>query len=179
MCYVLRIMKIYTKTGDDGTTSLFDGKRVLKSSLQVKAYGSLDELSSLIGLVVVKLKNKDKNLLIDIQKDLYKIMSILAGNNKINLELEKKVLEFEKIIDKVTKNLPLLNKFILPGGTESSAWFHILRTICRRAERNIVNTNNRPITTYSLQPTLKYLNRLSDLFFTLARKYSKNKETII
>ena len=106
-------------------------------------------------------------------------MSILAGNNKINLELEKKVLEFEKIIDKVTKNLPLLNKFILPGGTESSAWFHILRTICRRAERNIVNTNNRPITTYSLQPTLKYLNRLSDLFFTLARKYSKNKETII
>lgn len=167
-------MAIYTKTGDDGTTALYGGKRLLKSNLQVEAYGSIDELTSFIGLVINKLINKkDKLFLISLQKDLYQIMAILSGA-KINTQFlfEKEILSFENKIDELEKKLPKLDKFILPGGTEISSWFHILRVICRRAERNVVRFNNNII-------IVKYLNRLSDFLFVMARNYGKNKEVVL
>ncbi|GAB4218637.1 MAG: cob(I)yrinic acid a,c-diamide adenosyltransferase [Candidatus Microgenomates bacterium] len=167
-------MHIYTKTGDKGETSLFGGKRVLKSDVQIEAYGQIDELTSFIGLVSTITK-KDEQFLIQIQKDLYRIMAYLSGA-KINLDfLEKRVLDFEKRIDEIEKNLPKLNNFIIPGADEHSAWFHILRTICRRVERVVVKLNQQ-------KPVLNiitYFNRLSDLFFVLARKYGKNKELLL
>ncbi|HEX7543096.1 MAG TPA: cob(I)yrinic acid a,c-diamide adenosyltransferase [Patescibacteria group bacterium] len=167
-------MSIYTRTGDAGTTGLYGGKRILKSDLQVEAYGSIDELTSFIGLVANKLINKkDKLFLISLQKDLYQIMAVLSGA-KIDLQFlfEKKVLSFENKIDELEKKLPKLTKFILPGGTEISSWFHILRVICRRAERNVVRFNNNII-------IVKYLNRLSDFLFVMARTYGKNKEIVL
>ena len=166
-------MSIYTKIGDDGTTSLFGGKRLLKSDLQVEAYGSVDELTSFIGLLVTKIKNKDdRQFLIDKQKDFHQIMAVLSGA-KLDLRfLEKKVFDFENKIGELEKKLPKLNKFILPGGTEISSWFQILRVICRRAERNVVRFNNNII-------IVKYLNRLSDLLFVMARNYGKNKEVVL
>ena len=166
-------MSIYTKTGDDGTTALYGGKKLLKSDLQVEVYGSVDELTSFIGLVKDKIKNKnDKLFLISLQKDFYQIMAFLSGA-KLDLKfLEEKVLTFEKKIDELEKKLPKLNRFILPGGTEISSWFQILRVICRRAERNVVRFNNNII-------IVKYLNRLSDLLFVMARNYGKNKEVVL
>ena len=167
-------MTIYTRTGDLGMTSLYGGKRVSKSDIQIEAYGSVDELTSFIGLVASKISTKggDKLFLISLQRDFHQIMAALAGA-KINLKfLTEKIIGFEKKIDSLEKNLPKLNKFILPGGTEMSAWFHILRVICRRAERNVVRFNNDGM-------IVKYLNRLSDLFFTMARLYGKNQEIVL
>jgi cob(I)alamin adenosyltransferase len=169
-------MSIYTKTGDKGTTSLYGGKRVSKSDLQVDCYGTVDELTSLIGLVASKIKNKkDRESLIDIQKDFYKIMSFLSGM-EIKLDfLDQRVKVFEKKIDQLDKKLPRLHQFIIPGGTEVSSWFHMLRTVCRRSERKIVCLHS---TRYTLH-VIQYLNRLSDLFFTLARFYNKGKEVVV
>jgi len=166
-------MPIYTRTGDSGMTSLYGGKRISKADCQVETYGSIDELTSYIGLTAVKLEDKKEiDFLIGIQRDLYKIMSFLSGA-KINLSsLEKKVIDFEKKINVMEEKLPKLNKFILPGGTEISSRFHVLRVVCRRAERNVVRFNNNII-------IIKYLNRLSDLLFVMARTYGKNKEIIL
>ena len=167
-------MPIYTKTGDKGTTSLFGGKRVSKSDLQIEAYGSIDELSSFSGLVAAKIKNKtDKNFLIELQKDFYKIMAVLSGA-KVNLDfLEIKISNFEKKIDFLDKKLPRLRRFILPSGAEISSWFHVLRVICRRAERKVIKHSQKEL------KVIKYLNRLSDLFFTLARYYNKGREVVV
>lgn len=171
-------MSIYTKTGDDGTTSLYGGKRVLKSDPIIEACGTIDELTSFIGLVKSRLKTSDKNkiFLLSIQKDLYEIMAVLAGAKSPIVDLNQRVKLFEQKIDKIMLQLPKIDSFILSGGTEISAWFHILRIICRRAERRIVSSltiNNQQLT------VVKYLNRLSDLFFTLSRWYGRNKEIII
>jgi cob(I)alamin adenosyltransferase len=174
-------MPIYTKTGDHGTTSLYGGRRVLKSDLRVESYGSIDELSSFIGLIATRLKNKDdKNFLNLIQKDLYQIMAILSGADKNLSYLEKKVVAFEQRIDEIKTNQPKLNGFILPGGTEFSAWFHILRTVCRRVERNVVRfLNNLTIKQFNNKTIIiKYLNRLSDLFFMFARFYNNGKDIL-
>lgn len=173
-------MPIYTRTGDSGTTGLFGGKRISKADCQIETYGSIDELTSYIGLVVIKLKNKnDKDLLIQIQKDLYQIMSFLSGAKVDLLFLESQVLIFEKTIDEIEKKLPKLRKFIIPGGNEISALFQILRVVCRKAERrNIDYFNSKRITNDELR-IVKYLNRLSDLFFDFARKYGKNNEVVL
>ncbi len=165
-------MRIYTRTGDQGLTSIFGGKKVSKADDPIFAYGAIDELSSFLGLLINKIKSKkDKQFFIEIQKDLYQIMAYLSGA-KISLDFcQKKVLEFEKKIDNLTTKLPILKKFILPGGTELSCWFHILRTVCRRAERLVVKTKRKLI--------IPYFNRLSDLFFTYARFYNKEKEIIL
>lgn len=178
-------MPIYTKTGDLGGTSLYGGKRVLKSDLQVEAYGAIDELSSFIGLVIVKIKNQEqKEYLTQVQKDLYNIMAVLAGDKDKNLSLENRVISFEKQIDAMEKKLSPLHHFILPQGTEISGWFQILRVICRRTERKVVafyklseikKLKLTPIQS-GLKIIIKYLNRLSDLFFILARYYNKEKE---
>lgn len=166
-------MPIYTRSGDDGTTALFGDKRVLKSDLQIEAYGGLDELSAYLGLLISKAKNKDdKELLTFIQKDLYQIMGYLAGA-KINLDyLAKEVIKFEKIIDTLESKLPKLTQFILPQGTELSVHAHVARTICRRAERSVVRYDN------SLKIIIRYLNRLSDLLFTFARTYNANEVVV-
>src|SRR3989344_2215165 len=172
-------MPIYTKTGDKGTTALFGGKRVSKADLQVEAYGSVDELTSYIGLVNSKIKNqKAKLFLIEIQKDLYKIMGYLAGSKSNIKYLDGRVKDFENKIDEIDKKLPKLTKFILPGGSEISSLFHILRTICRRSERSVIRFSEKLTTEHRLLITIKYLNRLSDLFFTLARSHNKGKDTL-
>lgn len=163
-------MTVYTKNGDEGKTYLFGGKKVWKSEAIIEAIGTIDELNAFISFLNSKLKNKkNKNFLVEIQKDLYQIMSILSGGEKEDDFLDKKTLIFEKKIDELEKNLPPLNKFIIPGTTEISSLFHITRTICRRAERKIVKLKKH-------QKIIKYLNRLSDLFFVFARFYSKKKE---
>lgn len=173
-------MPIYTRTGDAGTTGLFGGKRISKASCQVETYGSIDELTSYTGLVVVKLKNKkEANFLVEIQRDLYKIMSFLSGAKIKMTFLDKKVLVFEKTIDEIEKKLPKLNKFILPGGTEISALFQILRVICRRCERILVKYFEKNQTMKQSNNITMYLNRLSDLFFDLARKYGKDNEVVL
>lgn len=175
-------MTIYTRTGDNGTTSTFGGQKMLKSDLKIEAGGNLDELSSFIGLIITKLENKDqKKTLLKIQKNLYQIMGQISGAKTSLNNLETELKKIEQTIDKIESELPLLNRFILPGGTELSAWFHILRTICRRTERKVVhylkevgheaNSINDLI--------LQYLNRLSDFFFMMARLYNqKNEKTI-
>lgn len=173
-------MSIYTRTGDAGLTGLSTGKRISKADCQIETYGSIDELTSCIGLIVVKLKDKkDSDLLIEIQRDLYKIMSFLSGAKTDIIGLEKKVIDFEKIIDEIENKLPKLNNFILPGGNEISALFHILRVICRRAERIIVDYYENNLAIKQSNNIMMYLNRLSDLFFDLARKYGKNNEVVL
>lgn len=187
-------MSIYTKTGDKGQTSIFGGGRVSKAHPQVKAYGSLDELTSEIGLVAALLSSHpdttatapdldtDKTFLTKIQKNLYQMMAMLAGAQLTITEEEKEIAIFEKKIDQFDKELPKLTRFILPGGTVLAGWFHILRATCRRSEREVVEffTSDTPhtIDEDSQRIMLKYLNRLSDLFFMYARKYSEGKEVL-
>lgn len=186
-------MPIYTKTGDKGMTSLYGGKRVAKDDLQVEAYGYADELTSVIGLVVTKMTNEqDKSLLTTIQKDIYNIMAFLANAPVDISPLKGRVKSFERSIDKITSKLPKLNRFIIPGGTQIGSLLHIVRTLTRKTERRIValfkskgrltskQFNNKMTSDVQTTSTIiQYLNRLSDLFFTLARKYSKDKEVML
>ena len=173
-------MPIYTRTGDFGTTGLFGGKRISKADCQIETYGSIDELTSHIGLVVVKLKDKkDADFLVKIQKDLYQIMGFLSGAKTDLLFLENRVLTFEKNIDLIEKKLPKLTKFIIPGGNEISSLFQILRVLCRKAERRNIDYFNKKTTTKTELRVVKYLNRFSDLLFIMARKYGKNKEMVL
>lgn len=159
---------IYTRKGDKGKTSLFDGKKVWKFDRQVEAYGTIDELNSAIGaassfisdhLILKELE--------EIQNDLLEIGSSLAVSSTLPVDqLSKRPEEFEKLIDSLTHQMPELREFILPGGSKGAALLHIARTITRRAERNIVQlSQKRPID----KTILTYLNRLSDLLFTFAR----------
>lgn len=179
-------MKIYTKTGDKGTTALFGGTRVPKSHLRIDAYGTVDELNSHIGLVKDTYENKDaKALLNRIQDRLFTIGAILATDpEKAKLKNGKERLAIPKIskediesleqeIDQMNESLPPMTHFILPGGHPSVSNCHITRCVCRRAERLATAL-------YNLEPfheeVLQYLNRLSDYLFVLARKISKDVE---
>lgn len=175
-------MKIYTRAGDKGKTTLRDGKRVLKSHLRLEAYGSVDELSSSLGIAIVNLKNKTlKNELLLIQKDLFELggqLAIAKKNIRLDAYLEKRVKNFEKLIDKWTEKLPRLTHFILPGGGKNSAYLHLSRTICRRAERMVVSLSRKETVDKNI---IAYLNRLSDVLFTMARfanKIDKEKEIV-
>ncbi|MBA4336906.1 ATP:cob(I)alamin adenosyltransferase [bacterium] len=162
-------MKIYTKNGDDGTTSLRDGKRISKNSLRIDTYGDIDELSSFIGLAASFSRNKNlKTILLDIQHDLF----ILASDTNFD---EEKVKKLELIIDEFSASLKPLNHFILPGGTKLAGHLHAARTICRRAERTAVALSENEGLHKNVIP---YLNRLSDLLFTLARSANKGKDII-
>lgn len=177
-------MPIYTKFGDKGKTSLFAGKVVSKASLRVNTYGTLDELNSYLGIIISKIKNKQlKKDLIIIQNDLFQIGAYLANplqteNKTLYKYLEDRVSEFEKQIDFLTKKLPILRNFILPGGTEVGAGLHFVRTLARRAERRVVELSEKEAINSKV---LIYMNRLSDLLFTYARfinKENKINETI-
>lgn len=163
-------MKIYTKKGDRGQTSLFGSKPVSKDNPLVEAYGTVDELNSVLGILIHLLKdNADQNLklLLKIQHDLLQIGSFLAGGG-VNLSgLPKSVKLMEKLIDQMDGELPKLQNFILPGGTDSAAYAHFARTVARRAERRVVKLQSQKIPLD--KNILVYLNRLSDFLFTLAR----------
>lgn len=172
-------MKIYTKTGDQGTTALFGGKRVSKADLRIETYGTVDELNSYIGLVrdqPVNAGNADrKNVLIEIQDRLFTVGSILAtepGNTKVKVPLlsEADVTFLEKEIDGMEAALPPMKFFVLPGGHQSVSFCHVARTVCRRAERLSIALNSQE----GVEPlVIKYLNRLSDFLFVLSRKMTQ------
>lgn len=175
-------MTIYTRAGDKGKTSLIDGKKVLKSHIRLESYGTVDELNSSLGLVIANLKDKAliKELL-EIQSDLFEAGSNLVSskrNKKTDAYLEKRVKEFEDLIDGWTKKLPKLSHFILPGGGKAGSALHLSRTICRRAERRVVDLSKKETVD---QNVIMYLNRLSDLLFTMARyvNLKENKKEII
>ena len=172
-------MKIYTKTGDKGQTSLFGGKRVAKHHVRIDAYGTVDELNSFIGLI--RDQDIDKNSihsLLEIQDRLFTVGSILATdpeNTKVKVpQLFPEDISFLEIeIDKMNKQLPEMRSFILPGGNPAVSFCHITRSVCRRAERmiSLLSEVERVEET-----VLIYLNRLSDYLFVLARKIAKEKE---
>ncbi len=178
-------IKIYTKSGDYGETSLCDGSKTSKDSLRVEAYGSVDELNSFIGLCIVESNDEDiKNCLMEIQRDLHSIGSNLAFpadltqasidgptiTNRIPRISEETVVKLEKWIDKLEEELPNLTHFILCGGNEASALLHVARTVCRRAERRVVALKHHEEVNKHL---IKYMNRLSDYLFITARVVSK------
>ncbi len=164
-------MPIYTRTGDKGETSLFGGKRVLKCNELVDVYGSIDELNSWVGMVAARLDIPDvQEFLYTIQNDLFVLGSTLAGWKTDIKPLSKRVDEMEARIDVMDKELPALKNFILPGGSELGAFLHIVRGVCRRVERQAVQLKQKE----PVDPLiLRYLNRLSDLFFVLARFINK------
>jgi cob(I)alamin adenosyltransferase len=170
-------MKIYTKTGDAGSTSLFGGQRVLKSHERIDAYGTMDELNAHIGMLRDQDVNKPvENILIEIQNKLFTIGSILAtepGNKKVKVpSLNEADIELlEKEIDSMDKVLPPIKNFVLPGGHPAVSFGHIARTVCRRAERLVVALDAHE----KVDPlVVKYLNRLSDYLFVLCRKIASD-----
>ena len=165
-------MKIYTKTGDDGTTSLFDGTRVKKNNPRVHLYGTIDEINDAIGLSVSFIKEQNLiGILHHIQKDLFALGAKLANpqakkqKDKADFS-EDKVTHLENLIDDMESKLEPLQSFILPGGHSSAAAMHMARSICRRAERQLIEFNE---TTPTDPIYVQYLNRLSDFLFVAAR----------
>lgn len=161
-------MPIYTRTGDKGKTSLFDGTRVSKSHPRVETYGTIDELNSMIGAAMAHMKRGVvKKELEKIQHDLLEIGSALATPHPLPVVgLENRPKEFEKLIDDLTARMPELKSFILPGGSKAGSLLHVARTITRRAERQLVALMQEEAVDSSVSI---YLNRLSDLLFTMSR----------
>jgi cob(I)alamin adenosyltransferase len=181
---MIRITKVYTRTGDKGQTALVGGKRVPKDSPRIEAYGTIDELNSIVGLVRAfneeKLNQGEAHRFLDsilrrIQDELFDLGSELAtppeffqaGMYRVG---ESEVKKLEQIMDQCQKELEPLNSFVLPGGGKIGAYLHQCRTVCRRAEREILRLSRAE--EISEWP-LKYVNRLSDLFFVLSRWISK------
>jgi len=171
-------MKIYTKTGDKGETGLFGGERVSKNSPRINAYGTVDELNSFIGFTITEVKDeKLKKDLNEIQNKLFTVGTDLATPDteknkklKINRTPPEYAAEMENLIDTYTEKLEELRNFILPGGSKGAALLHICRTICRRAEREVVALNDKAKIGKNI---IIFLNRLSDLFFVLSRYENK------
>lgn len=173
-------MKIYTKTGDKGTTSLFGGTRVPKHHLRIESYGTIDELNSYIGLIRdQKIDDNSTKTLVKIQNELFTIGAMLAtpaeketlknGNKRLKInEIDTFSINFlENEIDTMNRLLPTMTHFILPGGHQTVSFCHIARCVCRRAERLSVALNEKESIHENI---LTYLNRLSDYLFVLARK---------
>ncbi|WP_124980879.1 cob(I)yrinic acid a,c-diamide adenosyltransferase [Nonlabens xiamenensis] len=177
-------MKIYTKTGDQGTTALFGGTRVPKHNLRIDSYGTVDELNSWMGLIRDQpVSEQAKKNIIQIQQHLFTIGAILAtppekallknGEERLNISKisDDDILMLEREMDEMDRELPPMTHFILPGGHTSVSYCHITRTVCRRAERLASELHEHA----PIDPqVLKYLNRLSDYLFVLARKLSKD-----
>lgn len=175
-------MKIYTKTGDSGTTALFGGTRVKKHNNRIEAYGTVDELNSYIGLIKdQEISVNIKTALLKIQNELFTLGAMLAtppeketlksGKERLNIPKinENSIAFLETEIDKMDNDLPQMTHFILPGGHQAVSFCHVARCVCRRAERlTVVLNDEEPLN----EAILKYLNRLSDYLFVLARKLS-------
>lgn len=166
-----RLSRIYTRTGDKGTTGLGDGTRVEKDSLRVEAYGTVDELNSCIGLLVAhEIPAAIAGQLVAIEHDLFDIGGELSIPGHCVVK-ETQVQRLEEFLDALNAELEPLEEFILPGGTTAAAVCHLARTVCRRAERRVVSlARQETLNTNSL----RYLNRLSDLLFVLARSLNRS-----
>jgi len=183
-------IKIYTKTGDDGTTGLIGGGRVKKYDIRLETYGTIDELNSYLGVIRSKCEDYfDNGFLKKIQLNLFEICSCLAtdpfdspekelaGSKNLSDDSKKKeklqftddLKELEAEIDRISEELPPLTNFVLPSGCESSVFSHVARTVCRRAERNIVRLSEHIPVDISI---MQYINRLSDYLFVLARMFN-------
>lgn len=174
-------MKIYTKTGDKGTTSLIGGTRVSKDDIRIEAYGTVDELNSWIGLLRDQKPGKEQeDVLLEVQDRLFSIGSNLASDPerskmKIPHINEEDIQLLEKNIDRMNEELPEMKSFILPGGDQSQSFCHVARCVCRRAERNTIHLSGESF----VDPLIiKYLNRLSDYLFVLARKIGKDRSAV-
>ena len=169
--------KIYTKTGDKGKTALIGGTRVPKYDIRIEAYGTVDELNAYIGLIRdMDIDTHSKNILLEIQDRLFTMESSLAQDGRplahaLPTLHPEDVELLEKEIDKMNEELPALTAFILPGGHPTVSYCHIARTVCRRAERLTIRMNEQYPTN---ELNIRYLNRLSDYLFVLARKFSKD-----
>ena len=169
-------MKIYTKTGDDGKTSLFDNSRVWKSQERIVSYGAIDELNSAVGIAIsMDLDHQLKEILVRIQNELFIVGSDLANPNMSDTKIrttESMILSLENDIDAFESELSELTNFILPGGTLMSSILHLSRTIARRAETHVIALSQKEEIN---KIAIVYLNRLSDLLFVLARVLNKRK----
>ncbi len=174
-----RITKVYTRTGDDGTTSLGGGERVGKDTLRIEAYGTVDELNSQIGAAMAAdLDETLREALRPIQNDLFHLGSDLcileedkARRPAPRIE-ERHVVALEKLMDRLSEELSPLENFVLPGGAPGAAQLHVARTVCRRAERLVIALSRRErVGAYTVQ----YLNRLSDALFVMARYENKRR----
>jgi cob(I)alamin adenosyltransferase len=170
------LSRIYTKSGDQGQTGLGDGTRVNKDCPRVTAYGEIDELNAVIGLLLLEPNVPFAELLLSIQHDLFDagadLCVPLVANEQNALRITpEQVSRLEKAIDHYNEQLAALNSFVLPGGSKASAWLHLARTVCRRAERSVVTLMQQE----TINPQVMiYLNRLSDLLFVLSRTANDN-----
>lgn len=173
-------MKVYTKTGDKGTTSLLGGQKVSKDNIRLEAYGTIDELNSFIGMLInFKIDDYEKNLVSFIQNRLFDIGSELSAvkeNAEYPIPELRKIQKsditlLEQSIDMFSANLPELKQFIIPAGSEYISYCNICRTICRRAERRIISIEDKQ---EKYKNVIIFINRLSDLLFVMGRKYAKD-----
>lgn len=169
-------MKIYTKTGDKGTTSLLSGRRVNKNNIRIEAYGTVDELNSWIGVIRDRCHEKHREHLITIQNELFTIGSLLANDpeKEVSFKLpdinSESILKLERLMDELNLDLLEMKNFVLPGGHELVSFVHVARCVCRRAERRIVDLmENAGVEDLIIQ----YINRLSDYLFVLSRASSQ------
>ena len=173
--------KVYTKTGDKGTTSLIGGTRVKKSDIRIESYGTVDELNSFIGLLATYVDEKETaDLLAEIQNVLFNVGCNLAMGESFKKEIKESVVadalieHVENAIDRMQAAIPELKSFVIPGGSRSASTAHVCRTVCRRAERLIIALDETLEVDKNL---LAYINRLSDYFFILSR-YLNNIEKV-
>ncbi|MDH3787982.1 MAG: cob(I)yrinic acid a,c-diamide adenosyltransferase [Xanthomonadales bacterium] len=167
-----RLSKIYTRTGDKGTTGLGDGARVDKDSLRVEAYGTVDEVNSTVGLVLAtELPEAVRDCLVNVQHELFDLGGELCMPG-YTLVPESYVERLENSLDAFNEDLPPLKDFILPGGSEAAARCHVARTVARRAERRVISlAHNETVN----EASIRYLNRLSDLLFVIARVLARHE----
>jgi len=176
-----RITKVYTRTGDDGTTGLGAGQRVGKDTLRIEAYGTVDELNSVLGVALAAGLNETlAEALGAIQNELFHLGSDLCilEEDKAKMPVpgieERHVVALEKLMDRLSEELSPLENFILPGGTPGAAQLHVARTVCRRAERIVIALGRQePVGAW----TVRYLNRLSDALFVMARHENRRRGT--
>ena len=173
-------MKIYTKTGDKGQTSLVGGQRVSKCCQRLESYGTIDELNSFIGLLITYTKDQlDTDFLTVVQGELFVVGGYLATDNSTrevrqgNIVTEEMVKTVEREIDRIQGLLPPLKLFILPGGSRGASYAHVCRTVCRRAERHMLRLREEGCEVD--ENVIAYINRLSDYLFTLARKINMDE----
>ena len=165
-----RLSKIVTRTGDAGTTGLGDGSRTTKDSLRIDAIGEVDELNSSLGLLLCEeLPARVRAALLDIQHDLFDLGGELCLPGMAIMK-DAQVARLEELVEEFNRDLPMLKEFILPGGTRAAAYAHLARTVCRRAERALVRLHNEEALSETVR---RYLNRLSDLLFVLARVFNR------
>jgi len=166
-----RLTKIYTRTGDAGTTGLGDGSRISKVSLRIEAIGAVDELNSALGVLLAEtLTDTVRQCLHDVQHDLFDLGGELSIPGSASIG-DAHVARLESVLDRFNADLPALKEFILPGGSRAAALCHVARTVCRRAERRVVALGAAEQLSAALQ---RYLNRLSDLLFVLCRVLNRD-----